>query len=392
MIGTPRGAISESRSGTPTVLLTVVGAIFSLFGLFFVFGVFLPGRARGEEMPIVVLLFGIVFAAIGPLVFWLSRRRSTARRRHHDLGQPKASTSTEAMREAAAPIGRVQLESSARRWGIAGFLLVFALIWNGVVWTLLGKGMFDEAAGGRDLFRAVFWLFPLAGIAVLLAAIYHVLACVNLAPALTLTEGKLIPGSRTDLEWALHATRETDQLIGLRDRVTRGEDLDGDVFVSVHVNGCRDRGARGAEVFFLSLRGASDAATRELASLENSAVPSEDPMLREIADLPFAVDLIQTDTIQRSSLLSEAVLATLGDSGLAAARGVKQANFAVLRSCRMPSTLIELGFISNPGDAKQLAKASHRQALAETIANGLLEFRRQYARGTGTGEHVSERR
>ncbi len=188
-----------------------------------------------------------------------------------------------------------------------------------------------------------------------------------------------------------HLTRETDQLIGLRERVTRAEDRDGDVFVSIHVNGCRHRGARGAEVFFLSLRGATDAATRELAALENSAVPTEDPMLGEIAGLPFAVDLIQTDTIQRSSLLSETILAVLGDSGLAAARGVKQANFAVLRSCRMPSTLVELGFISNPGDAKQLAKASHRQALAETIARGLLEFRRLYARGTGTGAQVSER-
>ncbi len=182
------------------------------------------------------------------------------------------------------------------------------------------------------------------------------------------------PGVRARL------TREQDVRLGLRDRVVRAQAMSGDVFVSIHVNGCPSHSARGAEVFFLSLQGASGAAASELAQLENSADPTLDPMLGEIADLPFAVDLLQTDTILRSSLLAEVMLEALGNSRLAAARGVKQANFAVLRSCRLPSALVELGFITNPEDARQLRSSSHRQALAETLARGLLEFRHRYAR------------
>ena len=51
-------------------------------------------------------------------------------------------------------------------------------------------------------------------------------------------------------------TRSADAFVKLRQRVARAHDSGGDVFVSIHVNGCRSRSARGAEVFFLSPKGA----------------------------------------------------------------------------------------------------------------------------------------
>jgi N-acetylmuramoyl-L-alanine amidase len=178
-----------------------------------------------------------------------------------------------------------------------------------------------------------------------------------------------------------HLTRERDVLMNLTKRVRKAEAVAADIFISVHVNGCPAQSARGAEVFYLSLKGADDVETRELATLENQArAEGEDPLLGEIAELPFAVDLIQTDTLRRSSLLAEAILDALCSEGLGASRGVKQANFVVLRSCRVPSALVELGFLSNPADAKNLKSAQHRQLLADRIAAGLLEYRGRYAR------------
>jgi len=176
-------------------------------------------------------------------------------------------------------------------------------------------------------------------------------------------------------------TRESDSGIGLQRRVRRAEEADADAFVSVHVNGCQDRSARGAEVFFLSLRGASDAATRDVERQENAAAEAADDSTQTtVAQLPFGADLLRTDTLRRSSLLAESILDALERSHLAASRGVKQANFVVLRSVRVPSALVEVGFLSNPGDAKRLASPEHRQALAETIAHGLLEYRARFAR------------
>jgi N-acetylmuramoyl-L-alanine amidase len=178
-----------------------------------------------------------------------------------------------------------------------------------------------------------------------------------------------------------HLTRSTDVYVGLSERARRAERVRADLFVSIHVNGFRNDAPRGAEVFFLSTQGATAVAERELETLENAAASEmPDPVLDEISDLPFAVDLRSTDTLRRSSLLAEAMLDKLVGGNLAASRGVKQANFVVLRSCRVPSALVEIGFASNAEDAQQLALESHRQALAEAMAEGLLEFRARYAR------------
>ncbi len=177
-------------------------------------------------------------------------------------------------------------------------------------------------------------------------------------------------------------TRGSDKGLRLGERVRLAEEAQGDVFVSIHVNGCPSHSARGAEVFFLSLQGATDAEAHAVAELENAADAEDLPVPSEIARLPFGGDLIQTATHQRSSLLAEVLLEALGNSRLAAARGVKQANFVVLRSYRVPSALVELGFVSNPADARQLASPEHRQALAETIARGLLVYRERVARAS----------
>jgi len=174
-------------------------------------------------------------------------------------------------------------------------------------------------------------------------------------------------------------TRESDQGLRLGERVRLAEEAQGDVFVSIHVNGCPSQAARGAEVFFLSLKGSTDAEAHAVAELENAADDEDLPVPSEIAKLPFGGDLIQTATHQRSSLLAEVLLEALGASRLAATRGVKQANFVVLRSYRVPSALVELGFVSNSADARQLASPQHRQALAETIARGLLAYRERTA-------------
>jgi N-acetylmuramoyl-L-alanine amidase len=178
-----------------------------------------------------------------------------------------------------------------------------------------------------------------------------------------------------------HLTRRADVFVGLAERARRAERVRADLFVSIHVNGFRTDAPRGAEVFFLSMQGATAVAERELEALENAAASEvSDPVLGEIADLPFAVDLRKTDTLRRSSLLAEAILDRFVAGNLAASRGVKQANFVVLRSCRVPSALVELGFASNAQDARQLAMDTHRQALAEAMAEGILEFRARYAR------------
>ena len=52
-------------------------------------------------------------------------------------------------------------------------------------------------------------------------------------------------------------------------------------------------------------------------------------------------------------------------------RGVRTANFYVLCNSSMPSTLLELGFISNPRERAELQKPNVQKALAQSIVDGL---------------------
>jgi len=182
-------------------------------------------------------------------------------------------------------------------------------------------------------------------------------------------------------------TRSEDVAMPLKQRLLAGEREDADLFLSIHVNAARSRVAHGVEVYFLSVGAASDAASRELARLENEADPdyvvSEDEGLKT---LPFLVDLRQSDTMLRSSRAAEVMLDLMTERKLAQARGVKQAGFAVLKSFQVPSVLVELGFISSLQDRAQLQKPEYRQRLAQALADGIRRYFQEYAphRSSGT--------
>jgi N-acetylmuramoyl-L-alanine amidase len=175
-------------------------------------------------------------------------------------------------------------------------------------------------------------------------------------------------------------TRDRDVFLPLRERPRLAALKDADLFVSLHVNAAPDRKARGAEVYFLSLGGASDAASIEVARLENAADPAGaaegDSAL---AQIPFLVDLRQSDTLLRSSRAAESVLDLLTSRKLAEPRGVKQAGFAVLKSYHVPSILCELGFVSSEEDRRALQDADHRERLAEAVADGVRLYFQRYA-------------
>ncbi|MBU1701853.1 MAG: N-acetylmuramoyl-L-alanine amidase [Candidatus Eisenbacteria bacterium] len=177
-----------------------------------------------------------------------------------------------------------------------------------------------------------------------------------------------------------YLTRDKNHAMGLRSRIQKAQDVEADVFISIHVNAAKARQAHGVEVFFLSLKGATDEASRELALLENQADYEIDaPIDESVRDLPFSFDLIQSDTILRSSLLAESLLKSVEAEGLAASRGVKQARFVVLKSYHIPSALVELGFISNSSDCHRLRQPSHRQLLAKTLFDGIIGYHEKYA-------------
>ena len=171
-------------------------------------------------------------------------------------------------------------------------------------------------------------------------------------------------------------TRDGDYFVPLRKRIDIARRYQADLFISIHCNASRDRGATGTEVYFLSLTGATDESARSLAEKENAAdlvggIPPEtgDDLLS------ILFDLRQNDTIRRSSEVAEILLDDVAADTRLVTRGVKQAGFVVLKAPEIPSVLVETAFITNPREAAILKDAQFQAKFAEHLAQGVLSFK-----------------
>jgi len=88
----------------------------------------------------------------------------------------------------------------------------------------------------------------------------------------------------------------------------------------------------------------------------------------------------QTEHLENSNNMALLIQQNLVAGTKSFDRGVKQANFYVLRGAFMPAVLIELGFISNEKEELLLSNAQYQERLARTIFEGLKRFKFRYDR------------
>ena len=177
--------------------------------------------------------------------------------------------------------------------------------------------------------------------------------------------------------------RDSDQFVSLADRSKCGNSHKADLFVSIHANWSPNRAACGLETYFLS-----EAKTdweRAVAARENASSQAGDS--GSVLDAGGDVGLILADLAQNEYLVESSELAGwIQEKTVSYARikdrGVRQANFYVLRNNFMPAVLVECGFLSNRSEEKLLREDDHRERLAEGISRGIVEFAKPYATGT----------
>lgn len=183
-------------------------------------------------------------------------------------------------------------------------------------------------------------------------------------------------------------TRTTDTLINLAHRAPRYCVRDCDLFVSVHVNSLEPRGnyrnVRGFETYMLAEAKTAEAA--RVAQMENEAVRFEQPDegAKHLQGLDFILkDLQNSENAHESARAAELVQSRLREVHDGPDRGVKQANFAVLRTARTPAILVELGYGTNDDDARLMTTPHGQLGLATAIADAIVDWLRQYDRKTG---------
>lgn len=132
-------------------------------------------------------------------------------------------------------------------------------------------------------------------------------------------------------------TRTKDEYLGLVERAKQGKSNRATIFVSLHCNSAEAETASGIETYYY----------------------------------------INSDNKYDKALATQIQNAVIKATG-AKSRGVKSANFSVLRNSVIPAALIEMGFISNPDDAELLNDSAYQSKIAKGVSNGIVAFLKQY--------------
>ncbi len=171
-------------------------------------------------------------------------------------------------------------------------------------------------------------------------------------------------------------TRSTDKYLTLEERTNIANSIKlGDneavLYLSVHVNASLDKDATGFEVWYLSpgyrrqVIDSKDEDDKSLLSILNSMMEEE----------------YTTESILMAKFIEDGINAQVGS--LSPRRGIKEEEWFVVRNAKMPSVLVETGFLSNEQEAALLSDEDYLKKLSLGIYNGLGAFITHFERSRG---------
>ncbi len=182
----------------------------------------------------------------------------------------------------------------------------------------------------------------------------------------------------------IYVTRKNDSFVSLEDRVSktaRWSVRKNVLFISIHGNIAYNPKVAGFEIYTLSDR-ASDSEALATERIENAGFTPEDIANTDNV-YSILADLIRDSTRTQSEWLAKYVYDDTLKYSKVYGRGLKQANFFVLKYNTVPSILVEVGYMSNSLEAKDLKNEEHQNNLAIGIFSGVSRYIQEYNKTEG---------
>lgn len=179
--------------------------------------------------------------------------------------------------------------------------------------------------------------------------------------------GILLKGKYPDRQILL--TREDDRYLTLNERTEIANDIalmenEAMIFISIHINSSFNTRAQGFEVWYLPPEYRRDLLTdRDMEGVSADVLPILNTMREE-------------EFTQESIYLAKAIADSMDEKigEVSPNRGLKEESWFVVRNAKMPSVLIEAGFISNPEEAARMHDDAYLKKMALGIYNGVQSF------------------
>ena len=178
----------------------------------------------------------------------------------------------------------------------------------------------------------------------------------------TLGLARMIADKISD-DYKVVLTRTDDYRVDIPDRAAVANNLEADLFISLHAGGAFLHSVGGTSVFYYDSY--SDSRTKEKkASLD----PLQDP------DAPILWNRIQDKHLIRSKkfagiIQSELLMITQDPDS-----SIRGAPLVVLKGADMPAVLIELGYLTHPNESKALVDENFLVLITDAIIKAIEKF------------------
>jgi N-acetylmuramoyl-L-alanine amidase len=183
-------------------------------------------------------------------------------------------------------------------------------------------------------------------------------------------------------------TRKDDSFVDLYERPKIANKVNADLFISIHTNWADSKKVMGAESYIMGT--AKDQANLEVAMKENSVMLREEDHSTKYegfdpksSESYIMFSLTQKVFQEQSTNLASKVQTEFRERVNRNDRDVKQAGFWVLYKTKMPSILIELGFITNPTEEAYLNSKEGQDYLASSIYRACRDYLNEIDRKSG---------
>ena len=179
--------------------------------------------------------------------------------------------------------------------------------------------------------------------------------------------------------YTVHMTRSGDNFIKLAERRAVAQRVKADLFISIHANASASPISQGVDVYVWGKANSEQA--RQIALAENAADKIDGlPDVGNKNVNAIISDMMQAQTSTDSAKFGKLLLNQFGKFTKLRKGSVETADFVVLRSINVPSVLIEMGFLSNPDEEKQLSNNNQRRRFAIAIADAVQQYWKTAAR------------
>jgi len=193
---------------------------------------------------------------------------------------------------------------------------------------------------------------------------------------ITLTAAKELAKTLEGRGYHVILTRDSDKFLDrdkkkdLEKRIELARKAGADLFLSLHADGNDSPSVRGSSVYTLSDKG-SDRLMRKVNSEGNFIIAGEDFSVHGNDVATVLIDIAENRTRGTSSLFANLLVEKLSDKVIMLNNTHREANYVVLLSPDVPAVLLELGFISNSSDEKNLRSKAWRRKSLGAVADAI---------------------